>query len=89
MKYMKKHNDHIKLKNNTEKVKKQNNNFPIFMTFKSYCNHFKMSISKTIFFNLCIVNVVTIVTVKRINIFIKSKIMCIILSLISLNLAKV
>jgi len=79
MKYKIKHNDHIKLKNNNEKVKKQNIIFPIFMTFNSYFNHFKISISKTMLFNLYIVNVVNIVTVKRINIFIKSKIILIIL----------
>ena len=63
---MKKQSDHIKLNNITEKAKKQNNNFAIFVNLEPYPNHFKISKSKIILLNLSIIFVLTIVTVKRI-----------------------
>ena len=64
---MKKQSDHIKLKIITEKAKKQNNNFAIFVNLELYPNQFKISKSKIIFLNLNIIFVVTIVKTKRIK----------------------
>ena len=75
---MKKHSDHIKLKNITEKAKKQNNNFAIFVNLEPYPNHYKISKSKMFLLNLSIIFVFSIVTVKRIKSLITFKMFLII-----------